>query len=342
MISHAFGAYVAAALFPHEGAAFALGDGTVRFQSGATVEAHDGTILCAALHPSGSGVVSGGDDGRLVWSRPEAAETLAALPGKWIDAVATSAASGLIAYAAGRDLDVIDAADREFQRRFPHSRSVAELAFDPKGRRIAAATYGGLVLWYARIAEQQPSMLAFAGSHIGVAWSPDGKFLVSSMQENALHGWRLADGKPMRMGGYPAKVKSLAFLADGLMLATSGASGAVVWPFAGSNGPMGREAAEVGHQEGSTVTRVAASPSSFRLAAGTSDGRVWTAELQAHGVERLKTGPGPPISALAVSPDGGWLAWGDEGGGAGLVELPPQAPVRRARESASAARRGML
>ncbi len=60
----AFDAYVAAALFVNEGAAFALGDGTVRFESGETVAAHDGAVLCAAAHPSGSGLITGGDDGK--------------------------------------------------------------------------------------------------------------------------------------------------------------------------------------------------------------------------------------------------------------------------------------
>ena len=49
----------------------------------------------------------------------------------------------------------------------------------------------------------------------------------------------------MRMGGYPAKPRSLAFLGAGALLATSGAPGVVVWPFGGANGPMGREAAGV-------------------------------------------------------------------------------------------------
>ncbi|HEY9218738.1 MAG TPA: WD40 repeat domain-containing protein, partial [Phenylobacterium sp.] len=42
----AFDAYVTAALFDRSGkAAFALGDGTVRFEGGETVEAHDGAVL---------------------------------------------------------------------------------------------------------------------------------------------------------------------------------------------------------------------------------------------------------------------------------------------------------
>src|SRR5579875_3587322 len=114
MTAFAFDAYVAAALFPREGAAFALGDGTVAFEGGARVCAHDGAVLCAALHPSGSGVVTGGDDGRLVWSRPDRAEEIADLKGRWIDAVATSAASGLVAFSSGRDVQVRDVADAGF------------------------------------------------------------------------------------------------------------------------------------------------------------------------------------------------------------------------------------
>ena len=152
-----FKAYVTAALFDSSGeAVFALGDGTVRFESGASIETHDGVVLCAATHPKGPGLITGGDDGRLVWSRSAGAETLAEIKGRWIDAVASNAESGLIAFAAGRELHVRDAGDPNFARLFTHERSVADVAFDAKGRRIAAATYGGAMLWYARIAEQKP------------------------------------------------------------------------------------------------------------------------------------------------------------------------------------------
>lgn len=316
---HAFDAYVAAALFCLEGAAFALGDGTVRFESGETIQAHEGAVLAAAAHPMGDGVLTGGDDGRLVWSRPSGAQTVADLNGRWIDVLATAPGSPLVAFAGGRDLHVRDLADTTFERRFSHERSVAAAAFDPKGRRLASATYGGVALRFARIAEQKPAMLKWAGSHIGVVFSPDGKFLVSSMQENELHAWRLDDLKTMRMGGYPSKVKSIAFLAKGALMATSGANGAVVWPFGGANGPMGKEAAEVGHDQGALVVRVAGHATGTRLVAGLDDGRIWSAETQGRGLDMVKAERGPPITALAVSADGARVAWGDEDGGAGVV-----------------------
>ena len=319
----AFDAYVTDARFDRSGlAVFALGDGTVRWEDGRQVQAHDGAILCAAAHPSGEGLITGGDDGRLAWSRPSGTETLAEIRGRWIDVVASSSASGLIAFAAGREVMVRDVKDPKFAVTLPHERTVAGLDFDPKGRRLAAATYGGAALWYARIAEQKPQILKWAGSHVLVAFSPDGRFLVSGMQENELHGWRLADGSNMRMGGYPSKVKSLVFLDKGRLMATAGAAGAVIWPFGGSNGPMGKQAAEIGYQEGALVTRVAALPGAARIFAGLNDGRVWSCELGGTKVDHLKAEKGEPISALAVSPDGRRVAWGDEAGEAGVAELP--------------------
>jgi len=112
-------------------AAFALGDGTLAWEDGARVEAHDGSILCAAAHPSGDGVITGGDDGRLVWCVGGDARTLASAPRKWIDALAVSRTSGLIAYSTGREARVLDAKAADFERVFPHEASVAALAFDP-------------------------------------------------------------------------------------------------------------------------------------------------------------------------------------------------------------------
>ena len=312
-------AFVTDIVFDHGGAVFALGDGSVIWPDGARVAAHDGAILCAATHPSGDGVVTGGDDGRLVWSKRDGAVALVNRPGRWIDAVAASTASGLIAFSAGREVGVLDIGDGVFERRFAHPASVAALAFDPKGRRLAAATYGGAALWYARIAEQTPVMLRWAGSHIAAAFSPDGRFLISSMQEGALHGWRLNDAMDLRMGGYPAKVKSLAFIAKGAALATSGARGVVVWPFTGAGGPMGKQAMELGFDESAMVTRVAGDPAGSLVCAGLDDGRVWACNLDTQAITPLKAERGAPISALAMA--GRNLAWGDEAGGAGVLAL---------------------
>jgi WD40 repeat protein len=317
-----FDAQVTAALFDSAGAVFALGDGSVRFEDSATVQAHDGAVLCAAVHPSGDGVVTGGDDGQVVWSRRGAEPAvLASAKNQWIDSIDASPASGLVAFSWGRTLSVIDPKDAAFRRDFQHERTVSGVAFEPKGRRIAASTYGGAALWYARIEKQQPIKLAWAGSHTAVAFSPDGAFVVTTMQDSQLHGWRLKDAKNLRMGGYPSKVRSLAFLANGQLLATSGAQGAVLWPFVGSNGPMGREASEIGYDDTTLVNLVSARTEHGLLAAGLTDGRVWVAHPAAQGLNFVKAEKGPAIVALSLSSAADKVAWADEDGAAGVAIL---------------------
>jgi hypothetical protein len=113
----------------------------------------------------------------------------------------------------------------------------------------------------------------------------------------------------------------MAFVAGGRLLVTSGNASMVVWPFGGANGPMGQAAVEVGAQEGAMVARVAGAADRTLAAAGLDDGRVWAADLRETGVRWIKAEKGPEITALAVSPDGARLAWGDEEGGAGVADL---------------------
>jgi WD40 repeat protein len=311
------GAFVTEVVFDGGKAAFALGDGRVVWEDGDETTAHDGAVLSATAHPSGEGVLTGGDDGLLVWSRPGRSETVAEAPGAWIDALAASTASGLFAFAAGRSVVVRDVADARFERRFPHEKTVAGLAFDARGRRIAAATYGGVALWWARIGDQKPVVMRWAGSHVAAVFSPDGRFVISSMQENALHGWRLSDSRDMRMGGYPSKVRSLAFVDGGNFLATAGANGVVLWPFSGNDGPMGKQATEIGFDDSALVTRVTGKGTA--LAAGLDDGRVWVCDLKTQALTPLKSEKGAGITALAAH--GGRVAWGDEAGEVGIASV---------------------
>ena len=154
-----------------------------------------------------------------------------------------------------------------------------------------------------------------------MTFSPDGAFVVTAMQDSQLHGWRLKDQKNMRMGGYPSKVRAFSFLSNGQLLATSGAQGAVLWPFVGANGPMGREATEIGFDEGSLVALVASQPKQGVLAAGLNDGRVWLADPAGQGLNFLKAERGAPITALAMSADATRVAWADEDGNAGVSTL---------------------
>ena len=141
------------------------------------------------------------------------------------------------------------------------------------------------------------------------------------MVENALHGWRLKDGKHMRMTGYPAKVKSMSWSARGKWLASSGAPAAIVWPFAGKDGPMGKAPLELGTRGDTSVTTVACHPTDEVVAIGYADGMILAARFTDHKEVLLRRGGRGAISALHWNTNGVQLAFGSEAGDCGVIDL---------------------
>ena len=136
----------------------------------------------------------------------------------------------------------------------PRRRTVRGLAFPAEG--LPARRSRITMAFRCGFPTPRPSrtLLEWKGSHLDATVSPDGRFLVTSMQENALHGWRLADSRNMRMTGYPGKTRSLSWSQDGHWLATSGADACVVWPFKDKDGPMGKAPRECGVRAAAHLT----------------------------------------------------------------------------------------
>jgi WD40 repeat protein len=303
-------------------AAFATGDGAVILVKDGQVhrvESHpQGSVLAAAT--DGERFVTGGDDGRVVVTGADgSARTLAESAGAWIDALAISPGGGF-AYAVGKRVVARDDKGREKSLDVPSS--ARGLAFAPKGYRLAVSHYNGATLWFPNI-EAKPELLEWKGSHLGIVWSPDGRFVVTAMQENALHGWRLQPDKGhMRMSGYPSKTRSFSWSGDGKWLATSGAEAAILWPFDSKDGPMGKQPRECGVRP-AKVTRVAFHPNVYVLAVGYEDGCILLIRLT-DASELLVRPPAKDseVSALAWDKTGRHLAFGCGDGQAGILALP--------------------
>ena len=314
----AIGASVTSVHFIGDRAAFVGAEESVCLVDGqgeiAKVDVHGGGILCAAS--DGERIVMGGDDGKLVALNAKGEVALLATDAKrrWIDNVALHS-DGAVAWSAGKTAFVRGAKGEEKSLDVPST--VGGLAFAPKGLRLAIAHYNGATLWFPNMAAT-PEFLAWAGSHLAVTFSPDNKFLVTAMHEAALHGWRLADNRHMRMSGYPGRVRSMSWSVGGKFLATSGADTVIMWPFASKDGPMGKEPAMLAPLQ-ARVSAVACHPKQDILAAGYSDGTILLVRLE-DGGELLVRRRGPTAAAaLAWNAKGTTLAFADEEGDAGLL-----------------------
>ena len=328
-VSEALGAFVVAAAFDRGSsqAAFGLGDGSVRVLALGSddwrrVEVCDGGVLGLAADAAVGGFICGGDDGRFVRLGADGAVgEIGAFGGKWVEQVASfwDGKAGVVACSAGKFVHLFSAGGAKLKS-LEHPSTVTGIAFDGRGKRVAASHYNGASVWFVNSRGGTPRRLEWKGSHIGVAVHPTAEAVVSAMQENALHGWRLPDGHDMRMSGYPAKPESIGFTKNGKWLASSGADTIVLWPFFGG-GPMGKPPLELAQIENVICTRVACHPSDEVVAAGYADGTVLLADIAGKRVLRVAGGGQGPVSALAWAPSGGWLGFGTEEGFAGVIDF---------------------
>ncbi len=315
--------HVVAAHFLGDIPIFATAAGTIhRLDGGEKVtDAHHGLLTCIR-DPFSATLLSGGEDGRVQRiSHDGTVTTISETPRKWISVVA-GGPQGAVAWAQGKSsfVKLSDGTVKEVKE----ERSVEAIAFAPKGLRIAAARYNGVSLhWVGTNSPMQD--LDWKGAHTGVTFSPDGRFLVTMMQENALHGWKLdsksGESRHMRMTGYPAKVKSLSWSVKGKWLASSGAPAAIVWPFSAKDGPMGKAPMELGTRANIMVTQVAFHPLEEVLAIGFIDGMILGVRI-ADGKEALLRRPGKgAITGMSWSASGKLLAFSSEAGDCGVIDI---------------------
>jgi WD40 repeat protein len=318
--SVAAGAAVVGAHFLKKVPAFVLGEEAVLLAPEGAAErrvaVHGGGILASA--GDGTRLVTGGDDGKVVTVDAAGKTSVVGQDAKhrWIDHAALGP-DGAIAWSAGKNAFARTGAGEPRSVELPST--PGGLAFAPKGVRLAIAHYNGASLWFPKTAAE-PERLEWKGSHLSVSFSRDGKFLITSMQEPMLHGWRLADRKHMRMSGYSARVRSLDWTSDGKWLASAGAEQLILWPFQSKDGPMGKAPRMLAPYPARAVI-VSCHPKEPVVAAGYADGLLLLVRIE-DGAEILAKKPGAaPVTALGWRADGVALAFGTEDGEAGVIDL---------------------
>lgn len=291
-------------------------------ESWTVVAAHDGG-LCLAQDCAPDAFLSGGEDGKLVRTFADGRSEALHEGRRWIDCVAST--SDHLAFSTGKQIEVRKAEGRETLKVLEHPSTVTGIVFDAKGKRIAASHYNGASMWFVQAKVDTVRPFEWKGSHIAIAIHPGGEALVTSMQENDLHGWRLSDGHNMRMSGYPKQVKSLAFTRNGRWLATAGADAIILWPFFGG-GPMGKAPAELARLPGLFVSAVCPNPKEDIIAAGYEDGTVVLAEIGGGDQRVLPLCSGQDtkrgkVTSLGFTPQGGSLVFGTEEGVLAAIDL---------------------
>jgi WD40 repeat protein len=279
--------------------------------------AHRGGVLGVSLSPDGKLIATCGQDANAkIWRA--SGELLRELPGgtsAWVEHVAWAPAGGRLATAAGRKVRVWTAAGDPIVETEQLASTVTAIAWRADGSGLAATCYGGVhILPFVPGAKVRH--LAWKGSLISLAWSPNAKVIACGSQDCSVHFWRLASGQDSQMSGYPFKPKALAWDNESKLLATAGDAAVTVWDFRG-NGPEGTRPLQLkAHQ--AACTRLAFHPKKSVLASGSQDAGILLWEPRRSDKPMRFAFLEAEVSALAWLPDCRGLLGADASGNISL------------------------
>ena len=238
-------------------------------------QAHNTPVQDLAWHPQEPLLASGDQQAQCkLWRADMAADDGTPLlqhslpaAADWIQQLAWRPGGDFLAIAAGKQVDVFNRNGNAISRIPFETGSVAGICWHPRGTELAVAGYQGIKLVTGAIYKTpRAQWLRWQGSLLNCSFSPDGKVVAAACQDNAVHFWRIKNGKDAAMSGYAAKPRALTWSPDSKWLLTGGSSEVVGWNFSGG-GPEGSPPLLMDYHR-NTVTHLALNPRTRWLASG--------------------------------------------------------------------------
>jgi WD40 repeat protein len=245
---------------------------------------------------------------KLLWISPREATT---------SLVAISPDGTLFAAAAGADLEIWNLQTRQRVRAIRTATKIScarfsiDLcaAFSADNRLLAIARDKEIEVWnLERDSDRPAKILTNADGVLTVAFSPDGKRLISGHTNGPVEIWDLeGQAPPLRLSGHVNNISDTVVDGDNRFLASGSLdNSAKLWDLA-----THKELATLaGHDD--AVLSVAISPNGELIATGSWDNAIWLWDRATGKKLRVLLGHSGGILSLAFSPDGQWLASGSE------------------------------
>ena len=200
-----------------------------------------------------------------------------------------------------------------------HEGQVNAVAALPGGRFATAGADGRIAIWKTGQGTPARILEGHSGSVSALAVSPDGSMLASASWDTSVRLWPLSRGEPRVFEGHSGNVNAVVFLPDGTLVSAGYDANVIFW------------ARETGASPARVVmptplnTLIAVSGD--RLLAGGADGKLRV--LDRSGAIRSEfRASRKPLTALAASPDGKYVAAAGFNDAIVLLDAISLAPIR--------------
>ncbi|CAI6095943.1 unnamed protein product [Clonostachys chloroleuca] len=220
--------------------------------------------------------------------------------------VVSSPDSKRIVSACHETVNFWDAAtgDLQLTATYPNARAVA---FSPDGKQCAVCFTHDMIIWDTESKAQKTIAFRSAAVVMSMAWSPNGKEVVTGSSDNIVRRWGITLGDTLHAIGHSARVEAAAISPDGKVIASGSADKTVkLWD------PAKGDLAQTltGHQKGVFVVRF--SSDNKQLASCSAEAvHLWDGAI---GDPQRSLKSDDDFSTIAFSPDSQLIATGHKHG----------------------------
>ncbi len=201
-----------------------------------------------------------------------------------------------------------------------HKDCIYSIAWRPDGKMIASGSYDKMVkLWDVASGKELKNLQDHIDAVFAVAFSPDGKHLASASQDRSVKIWDVGTGSRLyTLGDALDGLTGIAYSPSGDQVSAAGYDKTIyIWNVGETEGTLKQSL--IADEE--SILALVWSPDGQTIVTASSDGSIRFRDAKTLDPQRVIDHQPEWVQALAISPDGRWLAAGRFNGTLSLYDV---------------------